>query len=286
MSDMFKDIEQGKRISVKLKNGSELCGFYLPGMAAHVRVAAYEDKQEGRAPTYSQVYSCMLHEVESVALLTELAPPTTEQLPWPFGRYTEEQQALLRSQVMVVRSTAEGMQGTPIVVSRNTLCYIGHAASERCVRHIANLVLDKGFTDFNSTFKNDKDHPVANHAWCEAEQKWYGWSHRAMYGFGIGSTCKMGDAHFVPSTLEDAAQDMLQFWGADDYHKDPTVEITDTHIIVRATYTDDVPNEALRGTEYKHEEAIADIQLGRGEWVAETLEDALQMAKDFAEGVS
>ena len=27
--------------------------------------------------------------------------------------------------------------------------------------------------------------------------KWYGWSHRAIYGFKIGSTCKMGDCHYL-----------------------------------------------------------------------------------------
>ncbi len=28
--------------------------------------------------------------------------------------------------------------------------------------------------------------------------KWYGWSHRALYGFKPGSTCKKGDCHYVP----------------------------------------------------------------------------------------
>lgn len=49
----------------------------------------------------------------------------------------------------------------------------------------------------------------------EKEQKWYGWSHRAMYGFGIGDTVKAGDViatagdralpvGFTAKTLEDA----------------------------------------------------------------------------------
>lgn len=29
--------------------------------------------------------------------------------------------------------------------------------------------------------------------WCEREQKWYGWSHRAIYGFGIGSVVDSAD---------------------------------------------------------------------------------------------
>lgn len=28
---------------------------------------------------------------------------------------------------------------------------------------------------------------------CEREQKWYGWSHRALFGFGIGDVVKEGD---------------------------------------------------------------------------------------------
>ena len=28
---------------------------------------------------------------------------------------------------------------------------------------------------------------------CEGEQKWYGWSHRAIYGFAIGDIAKEGD---------------------------------------------------------------------------------------------
>ena len=59
------------------------------------------------------------------------------------------------------------------------------------------------------------------------EQKWYGWSHRAIYGFGIGSTCKKGDCHYIGSST-----------------------------------------------------------IGRGEWIAKTMEDAKQMAIDFNHGVS
>jgi len=36
-------------------------------------------------------------------------------------------------------------------------------------------------------------HNVCSIGFCEAEQKWYGWSHRAILGFGIGSTVKEGD---------------------------------------------------------------------------------------------
>ena len=56
------------------------------------------------------------------------------------------------------------------------------------------------------------------------------------------------------------------------------------YFIIKWEYTDDVPNKKLRG--------VTDTQLayvgavGRGEWVAQTMGDAKQMAIDFCEGVS
>ena len=34
---------------------------------------------------------------------------------------------------------------------------------------------------------------VCSIGFCEREQKWYGWSHRAIYGFGIGDVVEEGD---------------------------------------------------------------------------------------------
>ena len=54
---------------------------------------------------------------------------------------------------------------------------------------------------------------------------------------------------------------------------------------VRYTYDDKVPNEKMRGqidgvfSEYPQ-------KWGKGEWVAKTIEDAKQMAIDFARSVS
>ncbi len=41
--------------------------------------------------------------------------------------------------------------------------------------------------------KSSPDHNVCSIGFCEAEQKWYGWSHRAISGFGVGSEVKEGD---------------------------------------------------------------------------------------------
>ena len=71
--------------------------------------------------------------------------------------------------------------------------------------------------------KAQPSHSVCSIGFCEREQKWYGWSHRAMFGYGVGSSVEDGSCAFVKA---------------------------------------------------------------RGAWIARTLDDARQMAVDFAEGVS
>lgn len=42
--------------------------------------------------------------------------------------------------------------------------------------------------------KADPDHSVCSIGFRAKDGKWYGWSHRAIYGFGIGYTVKEGDS--------------------------------------------------------------------------------------------
>ena len=125
------------------------------------------------------------------------------------------------------------------------------------------------------------------------EQKWYGWSHRAIFGFGIGSECKKGHCHFEPSNVDEFKEDCLRFWGDTDMEEtnkvNPIAEEGTQDgrlgIWVRYTYDDKIPNEEMRGqisgvfSEYPE-------KFGKGEWVAKTIEDAKQMAIDFARSVS
>ena len=118
--------------------------------------------------------------------------------------------------------------------------------------------------------------------------KWYGWSHRAIYGFTIGSTCKKGDCHYKGSTIEEQKEAAIAFW-EDEYHVNVRVdgiieEGGDRYFDISWEYTDDVPNKSIRGTTGGVHHHIG--ELGRGEWVAETMEDAKQMAIDFNGGVS
>ncbi len=118
------------------------------------------------------------------------------------------------------------------------------------------------------------------------DEKWYGWSHRAIFGFKVGSTCEKGDCHYRAPNEEDEIEDAIRFW-SDLHHINVRAEkIKDGEIEVTWDYDDEVPNEKLRGTisgtiyHYDHK------KFGNGEWTAKTMEDAKQMAIDFNEGVS
>lgn len=132
------------------------------------------------------------------------------------------------------------------------------------------------------------DHNVCSIGFCDKEQKWYGWSHRAIYGFGIGSKIKKGDCAYQARNKEDFLEQQKNFWGGNEWHKDEKVSEESEEGVIGAlytdTYTNEVPNESLRGTEYRNFTPYPK-SYGRGEWKAETLEDAKQMAVDFANGV-
>lgn len=51
--------------------------------------------------------------------------------------------------------------------------------------------------------KSDPRANVCSIGFCGKEQKWYGWSHRAIYGFGIGDTVKEGDCCASSGWTED-----------------------------------------------------------------------------------
>ena len=133
------------------------------------------------------------------------------------------------------------------------------------------------------------ENKVCSIGFCEKEQKWYGWSHRAMFGFGVGSAVKKGDCGYIPANKEDFIESCLAFWGDNEYHtgSHASEEMCDGQpgVMVRATYNATVPNEKLRGTVYEHFTVFPE-KFGKGEWVAESLDDAKNMAIDFADSVS
>lgn len=122
------------------------------------------------------------------------------------------------------------------------------------------------------------------------ENKWYGWSHRTICGFTVGSTCKKGDCHYEPANKEDFIEATLNFWKDNDYRTNIRAEECETDgvsgIRVVWEYNDNTPNTFIRSKIATGFFTPFPEKFGKGEWVAKTLEDAKQMAIDFNEGVS
>ena len=80
-------------------------------------------------------------------------------------------------------------------------------------------------TKLRLVHKADDRHCVSSIGFCDHEQKWYGWSHRAICGFGIGDRIfeeRYGDEH-TPFTqhgrrkithLNEAMQSAINFAGS------------------------------------------------------------------------
>lgn len=131
---------------------------------------------------------------------------------------------------------------------------------------------------------------------CEKEQTWAAWSHRAMSSFGIGSKVKKGDCAYCPTDAQDMLDDMTRFWvdSEDEY-------VTETKILRQELDVTD-PNSYRPGlgllldterTRKKDGELLSSIYWepypdvwGKGDWEAKTLDDAKEMAIAFARSVS
>ena len=125
------------------------------------------------------------------------------------------------------------------------------------------------------------DSKIASIGYCKKEQKWYGWSHRAMLGFGVGSSVKVGDCAFKPGNLRDAFLEVC------NWYKDKRI-IVSTHddgIYTRKAGDESIKNDFSLNWVLEPGTEPENLN-GHGEWTAENFSDAKQMAKDFAEDVS
>ena len=124
------------------------------------------------------------------------------------------------------------------------------------------------------------EHNVCSIGFCENDQKWYGWSHRAIYGFGVGSTTKKGDCGYTPSNVGDLVDEYAELYD--------NIEIVDGRTIAihesTTPMTDELGGMICVGEATEPEPLL--IKTGKGVWTARTLEDAKQMAIDFANGVA
>lgn len=130
----------------------------------------------------------------------------------------------------------------------------------------------------------DKAGKPINIGYNPKENKWYGWSHRAMYGFGIGSEVKKGHVAYRPVDADDFLEDMVRFWTEPD-HLNVTGEHRENGVYIEWEVSQNVPNDKMRGhiTGCFHDYPD---EYGQGEWKAKTMDDARQMAIDFANGIA
>lgn len=132
----------------------------------------------------------------------------------------------------------------------------------------------------------------------EAQQTWYGWSHRAIYGFTIGSTVQRGDCAYVPTDKADAEAVLRAFWEDGSDRFDEESQCTFTTIVTEVKH--DVSFDGMLGMEYSYNTECSEPSrsfetsgsfwpypnpFGRGEWTAVTLDDAKQMALEYADNV-
>ena len=166
------------------------------------------------------------------------------------------------------------------------------------------LVFELGLTQLQSRRPEGN---VCQIGFSEAKQEWYGWSHRAIYHFGIGDTVEPGHCGYTAATPEELFRDLTtedsDGWA---WMKPEQLELLESGVrvtsraimvhavahdaenlqmLVEATSDGDV-GEPMVAIEPDEEHRVWDMPCGRGTWTAETLEDAKQMAMDFAEGVS
>ncbi len=145
---------------------------------------------------------------------------------------------------------------------------------------------------------------VCSIGFCEKEQKWYGWSHRAIFGFGVGSTVKPGDVAYTADTPEGLIEQHVSFYADGDQEKvqrkraecqilpdrsgirilPAPLKIPMANSIEQALDPDLDP-ACLPEIDITAD-MVETVLCGRGEWTAQTLDDAKEMAIAFAKGVA
>lgn len=161
--------------------------------------------------------------------------------------------------------------------------YLTHVGMEESLSYL----LSHGITEQIQNSKGVAEHS-SNIGFNPVDQKWFGWSHRALYGFGVGSEIKRGDCAYCPVDEDDFRASVVEFWSG-EHHKGVSGEFKEEDglkgVYISWTYTDDTPNEKIRGSLSGSFSPFPDM-FGKGEWKAKTMDEAREMACDFAESVS
>lgn len=161
--------------------------------------------------------------------------------------------------------------------------YLGKVGMEDDMMYL----LEYGIIDqIQSRIPTTSDHRCSSSiGFNPLEEVWYGWSHRALHGFKIDSECRMGNTHFMARNDDEYIEWYFKCGFNDEVSLDK----------VKVTKKYDIDHQW--GFDYHFRKKNDDggnvymfipfpKKYGKGEWVAKTLEDAKQMAIDFAGAVS
>lgn len=199
-------------------------------------------------------------------------------------------------------STISDDEDNMVYYSKIDGSYLTRVGMEESLKHF----LKKGITE---NFQTIGDGNTCCIAFNPIEQKWYGWSHRAIYGFGVGSECKKGHCGYKPSTPQELFDSITKTdedgW---QWQKPENVELTDNGVKVKVEMSKLIGSNGSEGKTSSFisescdeiltpdcsenfvsipcEPEYFDLKCGRGEWIAKTLDEAKLMASDFADGVS
>jgi len=128
----------------------------------------------------------------------------------------------------------------------------------------------------------EKDGRVCAIGFSKKEQKWYGWSHHGIAGFGVGSKVTKKSVMYRPDSVEGLYSLFIKFHDERDVKKIPGVGIVILHRMLDVIN----PTSDVLETEDNGHIDIQFIPIGPGKWKAKTLEDAKQMAIEFVKALS
>lgn len=234
----------------------------------------------------------------------------TEQIseaPYPSIYASEYDVEILESRIegpFVIRLERVSVrEGSPDPVTLE-VAYVQYGRYFAYVGDMYKQLLERGITDQIQPARNDST--VCTIGFNPTEQSWYGWSHRAMLPFKIGDTVKPGDVGYAPKDKADMETEALAFWEIDKqrpYVNGTINELHDTKLVstehdvvgiddaigMRITWeftaTNQDTGEVLRSHQSNHFHFYPNTW-GRGEWTAQTLEDAREMAVAAARALS
>lgn len=111
------------------------------------------------------------------------------------GHGTLEDEQALDDLVEMIKAS-KGQEITLEIAYTKAGDYIG---DEKTAKYLCD---ELGIAPEIAGIKRDLHQPCSI-GFCEKKGKWYGWSHRAIFGFGIGDTVKEGDCCAVSGWTED-----------------------------------------------------------------------------------